>query len=184
MQALAENFEAAVGLLADNQLHAALPQAAMTIVQGQLAQGVEARNRSPGFLAQRSLREALFPKDDPSLPSSPEIPLGAGIKNKLELGGKASQLPPLVQDLVQHGRSEHPPQKGQDEAKVGVTFTFTNEGLITAAKAIGHFFAEAATLMQFKITRKRPNHMLGIGHEKMIEQIEAIAFTQTVRGNA
>jgi hypothetical protein len=84
-------------------------------------------------------------KNDPSLPSSPDIPLGDGIKIKLELGGKASQLPPLVQDLVTHGRSEHPPQKGQDESKVAVTVTFTNEGLITAAKAIGHFFAEAAT---------------------------------------
>jgi zinc protease len=39
----------------------------MAIIQGQLAQGVEARNRSPGFLAQHSLRQAIFPKDDPSL---------------------------------------------------------------------------------------------------------------------
>jgi zinc protease len=67
VQALAEHFEPAVALLADNQLHPALPQEAMTIIQGQLAQSVEARNRSPGFLAQRSLRQAIFPKDDPSL---------------------------------------------------------------------------------------------------------------------
>ena len=84
-------------------------------------------------------------KDDPSLPSSPNIPLGEGIKIKLDLGGHASQIPPLVQDLIQHGRSEHAPQAGQGEAKVGVTLTFTNEGLVTAAKAVGHFFAEAAT---------------------------------------
>jgi zinc protease len=65
--ALAEKFEPAVELLADNQLRPALPPAALKIVQGQLAQGIEARNRSPSFLAQRSLRDAMFPKEDPSL---------------------------------------------------------------------------------------------------------------------
>jgi zinc protease len=67
VQTLSEHFDAGVALLADNELHPALPQPAMTIIQGQVAQGVEARNRSPGFLTQRSLRQAMFPKDDPSL---------------------------------------------------------------------------------------------------------------------
>jgi zinc protease len=67
VQTLAEHFDAGVALLAENELHPALPQAAMSIVQGQLAQGVEARSHSPGFLTQRSLRQAMFPKDDPSL---------------------------------------------------------------------------------------------------------------------
>lgn len=67
VQTLAEHFEQAVALLADNELHPALPQPAMTILQGQIAQGVEARNHSPGFLSQRSLRQAIFPHDDPSL---------------------------------------------------------------------------------------------------------------------
>ena len=67
VQTLAENFEQGVALLADNELHPALPQPAMTIVQGQIAQSVEARSHSPGFLTQRSLRQAIFPKDDPSL---------------------------------------------------------------------------------------------------------------------
>ncbi len=67
VQALSEHFDAGVALLADNELHPALPQSAMTIIQRQVAQGVEARNRSPGFLTQRSLRQAMFPKDDPSL---------------------------------------------------------------------------------------------------------------------
>src|SRR6202000_2533153 len=72
VQTLSEHFDAGVALLADNQLHPALPQPAMTIIQGQIAQGVEARNRSPGFLTQRSLRQAISPKDDPSL----RIPTG------------------------------------------------------------------------------------------------------------
>jgi zinc protease len=67
VQTLAENFEQGVALLADNQLHPALPQPAMTIIQAQVAQSVEARSHSAGFLTQRSLRQAIFPKDDPSL---------------------------------------------------------------------------------------------------------------------
>jgi zinc protease len=67
VQTLAENFDQGVALLADNELHPALPQPAMTILQGQIAQSVEARSHSPGFLTQRSLRQAIFPKDDPSL---------------------------------------------------------------------------------------------------------------------
>jgi zinc protease len=67
VQALAEYFDRAVQLLADNELHPALPDAAMQVIRGQVALGVAARNASPGFLTQRSLRLALFPPDDPSL---------------------------------------------------------------------------------------------------------------------
>ncbi len=48
-------------------LHPALPHAALEVIRNQVAQGVAARNQSPGFLTQRSLRSALFPADDPSL---------------------------------------------------------------------------------------------------------------------
>src|SRR4029077_7212620 len=41
--------------------------AAMEVIRGQVALGVAARNASPGFLTQHSLRAALFPPDDPSL---------------------------------------------------------------------------------------------------------------------
>jgi zinc protease len=67
VQVLARDFDRGVALLADNELHPALPEAAMSIIRGQLAQVVAARNKSPGFLTQRSLRSALFPPDDPSL---------------------------------------------------------------------------------------------------------------------
>ncbi|HET7758004.1 MAG TPA: pitrilysin family protein, partial [Steroidobacteraceae bacterium] len=73
VQALGEHFDRALELLADNELHPALPAAALEIVRGQVAQGVAARNVSPGFLTQHSLRSALFPADDPSLRmSTPE----------------------------------------------------------------------------------------------------------------
>ncbi|MBV8910551.1 MAG: insulinase family protein, partial [Gammaproteobacteria bacterium] len=40
---------------------------ALEVIRSQVALGVAARNVSPGFLMQRSLRRALFPADDPSL---------------------------------------------------------------------------------------------------------------------
>jgi zinc protease len=64
---LRQDFDRGVALLADNELHPALPAEAMAIVDKQLAQVVTARLRSPGYLTQRSLRSALFPADDPSL---------------------------------------------------------------------------------------------------------------------
>jgi zinc protease len=73
VQVLTEHFERGVELLADNELHPALPAKALEIVRGQVAQGVAARNASPAFLTQRSLRTALFPPNDPSLRmSTPE----------------------------------------------------------------------------------------------------------------
>jgi zinc protease len=67
LQVLAQNFDRGVALLADNQLHPALPPEAMNVVARQLAQVVAARIHSPGYLTQRSLRAALFPPEDPSL---------------------------------------------------------------------------------------------------------------------
>ena len=70
---LSEHFDKAVQLLADNQLHPALPDAALQVIRGQMALGVASRNASPGFLTQRSLRVGLFPATDPSLRmSTPE----------------------------------------------------------------------------------------------------------------
>ena len=65
--ALSSGFDRAVQLLADNELHPALPQQALEIMRPQFAQIVAGRNRSPGYLMQRSLRSALFPATDPSL---------------------------------------------------------------------------------------------------------------------
>jgi zinc protease len=67
VQVLSQNFDRGVALLADNELHPALPAAAMNVVSKQLVQIVAARIHSPGYLTQRSLRSALFPPDDPSL---------------------------------------------------------------------------------------------------------------------
>ena len=59
-------------LLADNELKPAVPNEALQVNPGS-ALSVAARNTSPGFLTQRSLRTALFPPQDPSLRmSTPE----------------------------------------------------------------------------------------------------------------
>lgn len=66
-QSLSEHFDRAAELLADNELHPALPDAALQVIRNQHALGVASRNTSPGFLTQRSLRGALYPAADPSL---------------------------------------------------------------------------------------------------------------------
>jgi len=65
--ALTSGFDRSVELLADNELHPALPPQALEVMRPQFAQIVASRNRSPGYLMQRSLRSALFPATDPSL---------------------------------------------------------------------------------------------------------------------
>lgn len=70
VQALRDHFERAVALLADNELHPALPEPAFKIVQQQVAAEIAGRNISPDYLAQRALRSALFPSGDPTLRES------------------------------------------------------------------------------------------------------------------
>jgi zinc protease len=64
---LADHFDRGVELLADNQLHPALPGEAFAIVRRQVARTVAGQLQSPGYLARRALEKGLFPKDDPSL---------------------------------------------------------------------------------------------------------------------
>ena len=62
---LAGHFDRGVQLLADNELHPALPEKAFRIMQHQQARYVAGRLESPGYLARRAREAALFPKDDP-----------------------------------------------------------------------------------------------------------------------
>ena len=67
VQTLTRDLDRGVQLLADNELHPAFPQEALNVVRGQVARVVAAQMKSPGYLMQRNLREALFPAGDPSL---------------------------------------------------------------------------------------------------------------------
>lgn len=64
---LKDDFARGVELLADNELHPALPKAAFEIVRRQVADTVAGRMQSPGYLSGKALRVALLPKGDPDL---------------------------------------------------------------------------------------------------------------------
>ena len=61
------HFDEGVKLLADNELHPALPPQAFTVVQRQVAGGMAGVLQSPGFLYGQAVRKALLPANDPSL---------------------------------------------------------------------------------------------------------------------
>jgi zinc protease len=67
LQVLRPQFDRGVQLLADNELHPALPEAAFGILRDQVAGTVAGQLRSPDYLAGRSLDAAMFPKTDPTL---------------------------------------------------------------------------------------------------------------------
>ncbi|MGH9374825.1 MAG: M16 family metallopeptidase [Terriglobia bacterium] len=67
VQALDGQYDRAVELLADNELHPGLPAKAFEIVRRQLARATAGRLESPDYLTSRAVRLALFPKGDPTL---------------------------------------------------------------------------------------------------------------------
>ncbi|HKI87012.1 MAG TPA: pitrilysin family protein, partial [Thermoanaerobaculia bacterium] len=67
LSVLASHFDRGVELLADNELHPALPARAFKIMQHQQARFLAGQLQSPGYLAGRAQDKALYPKDDPML---------------------------------------------------------------------------------------------------------------------
>lgn len=67
LKALSEHFERGVQLLADNELHPALPEEAFKIVRTQVAGIAAGQLQSPDYLTKQTLKAALYPKNDPSL---------------------------------------------------------------------------------------------------------------------
>ena len=66
LHVLKSHFDRGVELLADNELHPALPAADFTIVQKQTAQAIAGEQASPAYIFQRSLARALYPAHDPT----------------------------------------------------------------------------------------------------------------------
>ena len=64
---LKENFARGVQLLADNELHPALPQQAFEVTQQQTAQFTAGNLQSPGYRTTRALDLGLLPAGDPVL---------------------------------------------------------------------------------------------------------------------
>lgn len=67
VQAPAADFDRAVQLLADNELHPALPAQAFKVVQIQTARFTAGNLESPDYLFQRAALKALLPAHDPAL---------------------------------------------------------------------------------------------------------------------
>ncbi len=68
LKVLKQDFQRGVELLADNELHPALPQDAFKIVQQQTAQLSEGEMQSPAYRMDRALQKALVPPGDPLAP--------------------------------------------------------------------------------------------------------------------
>lgn len=66
LDVLTANFDRGMQLLADNQLHPALPEAAFTIVKQQTVGALSGNAKSPDVKAQRALAAALYPAGDPA----------------------------------------------------------------------------------------------------------------------
>jgi zinc protease len=67
LKVLKQYFAKGVELLADNELHPALPADAFQVVRGQSAQLTAGTLASPAYRTGRALETALLPKDDPAL---------------------------------------------------------------------------------------------------------------------
>lgn len=67
LTALKENFAHGVELLADDELHPALPARAFAVVQQQTAQFLAGNVQSPGYKFDHALQHALLPANDPQL---------------------------------------------------------------------------------------------------------------------
>ena len=67
LNVLSNDLDRGVELLAQNELHPALPEKAFKITQQQLAATVAGQLQSPDYLTGRAIHTALFPKHDPTL---------------------------------------------------------------------------------------------------------------------
>jgi zinc protease len=76
VQVLKDNFSRGVQLLADNELHPALPAEAFSVVKDQTTQFVAGNLKSPGYRTSRALDLALLPPGDPVLREATPATLG------------------------------------------------------------------------------------------------------------
>jgi zinc protease len=67
LKVLPSHFDRGVALLADNELHPALPPAAFGVVRKELASAQAGELLSPGYLTERSLDKSIYPPKDPTL---------------------------------------------------------------------------------------------------------------------
>ena len=81
---LKDNFSRGVQLLADNELHPALPAQAFVVVQKQTEQFIAGNLQSPGYRTSRALDLALLPAGDPVLREVTPATVGSVTLNEVK----------------------------------------------------------------------------------------------------
>lgn len=77
LQVLAARFEDGMRLLAEHELHPALPAAAFDVVRGQVANSLAGLLNTPDYRFHRAVRQAIMPANDPVLrQATPETVMG------------------------------------------------------------------------------------------------------------
>jgi zinc protease len=100
VQILKENFSRGVELLADNELHPALPAEAFTVVKDQTTQFVAGNLKSPGYRTSRALDIALLPPNDPVLREATPATLGTVTLDDVKQYHAATVRPDLTTIVV------------------------------------------------------------------------------------
>ena len=100
VQVLKDNFSRGVELLADNELHPALPAEAFTVVKDQTTQFVAGNLKSPGYRTSRALDIALLPPNDPVLREVTPATLGTVTLDDVKQYHAATVRPDLTTIVV------------------------------------------------------------------------------------
>jgi zinc protease len=100
VQVLKDNFSRGVELLADNELHPALPAEAFTVVKDQTTQFVAGNLKSPGYRTSRALDLALLPANDPVLREVTPATLGTVTLDDVKQFHAATVRPDLTTIVV------------------------------------------------------------------------------------
>jgi len=97
---LKQYFSRGVELLADNELHPALPEQAFQITRGQTAQFVAGNLQSPGYRTSRALDKALVPLGDPILRETTPATLGNVTLDEVKQYHDATVRPDLTTIVI------------------------------------------------------------------------------------
>jgi zinc protease len=100
VQILKDNFSRGVELLADNELHPALPAEAFTVVKDQTTQYVAGNLKSPGYRTSRALDIGLLPPSDPVLREVTPATLGTVTLDDVKQYHAATVRPDLTTIVV------------------------------------------------------------------------------------
>jgi len=100
LSVLKEHFSRGVQLLADNELHPALPAEAFTVVQKQTEEFVAGNLQSPGYRTSRALDLALLPANDPELREATPATIGKVTLDDVKRYHAAAIRPDLTSIVV------------------------------------------------------------------------------------